>query len=488
MSSHSLLKRQLEQLGLHEDTPPANLEVWQQLLERVSRAYLAADQDRYLLERSLSVSFREMQEMHDNLQQLSATRLAEERDKLEAIITSLVDGLCTLDDSGRLLFMNARAEKLLGWKENELVGKSVLDIVEIRNRQEQPRTINKGTLQALFSSGEAYDTENGLFVRKDGITFPVAYSLNPILKDKSLSGAVLVFRDITQRKRIEAELNRYRKHLEEQVEARTAELMATNKKLHQEIIEHKQTGQKLALTRDQALAASRLKSELLARVSHELRTPLNAILGFSEMLVEGVYGEVSPEQVEILRLVVESTGDLTDLINELIAQANLEADRLKVKLSSFSPMELVMHIQGTMGPAARAKGLHLTTTIAPDMPSMVLGDLERLRQVLGHLLKNGIKFTKKGTVEVKIYRTAADQWACAVKDTGVGIPLEAQTYIFEPFLQVDGSVTREQGGVGLGLSIVKQLVELMGGEITLSSEAGQGSTFTVLLPLTPGAE
>jgi signal transduction histidine kinase len=137
---------------------------------------------------------------------------------------------------------------------------------------------------------------------------------------------------------------------------------------------------------------------------------------------------------------------------------------------------------------AQNKGLSLKTEIAPDLPPVLFGDFARIQQILVNLVSNAIKFTKEGHVQVRFYQAGETQWALEVSDSGLGIPLEAQTYIFEPFQQVDGSITREHGGSGLGLSIVKQLTTLMAGHVALKSKEGQGSMFTVFLPLHPGQE
>jgi PAS domain S-box-containing protein len=250
-----------------------------------------------------------------------------------------------------------------------------------------------------------------------------------------------------------------------------------------DITERKEAEAVVALARDQALETSRLKTELLAKVSHELRTPLGAILGFAELLEAGVYGSLSDKQQQVTIRIIDSTQYLTSLVNELLDQAQLEAGRLKLNIQSFAPADLVDDTLIRMGVLARAKGLSLTSDIAADVPPALWGDSARLQQILVNLVSNAIKFTPTGAVRMRLYCPDADHWAMQVSDTGSGIPVEAQTYIFEPFRQVDGSVTRAHAGTGLGLSIVKQLTTVMGGEITLKSEIGQGSTFTVSLPL-----
>lgn len=239
----------------------------------------------------------------------------------------------------------------------------------------------------------------------------------------------------------------------------------------------------LAQARDQALAASNLKTELLAKVSHELRTPLGAILGFTEMLESGVYGDIAPAQQPVTTEIIGSAQYLTHLVNELLDEAQLEAGKLQLKFSAFTPTALVDETLAKMNILAEAKEIRLTSSISPEVPNLIWGDPTRLQQILVNLVGNAIKFTLRGTIQVKLFCPDAAHWAIQVADTGVGIPREAQAYIFEPFRQVDGSVTRSSQGTGLGLSIVKQLTTLMGGKIMLDSVENCGSTFTVILPL-----
>ncbi|GEM_PF-850374 len=249
--------------------------------------------------------------------------------------------------------------------------------------------------------------------------------------------------------------------------------------------ERKQAEEKLIVARDQALESSRLKSELLANVSHELRTPLNAALGYAEMLHEGLYGPLTDDLNEAITKIIDNSKYLLGIVNQLLDQAKLDSGKLKPKISSFASNDLINSVKSKMNALAKAKDLALTTEISADVPVMLQGDPARLQQVLVNLVGNAIKFTEKGTVKIIFYLPDSTHWAMQVSDTGVGIPLEAQSFVFEPFRQVDGSVTREYGGTGLGLSIVKRLTHLMEGEIILQSELGQGSIFTVLLPLMP---
>lgn len=239
----------------------------------------------------------------------------------------------------------------------------------------------------------------------------------------------------------------------------------------------------LATARDQALEASRLKSEFLAIVGHELRTPLNAIMGIAELVETGIYGDVSDKQRQALQRIINGSERLTHLVNEVLDQAQLEAGTLKIAVKPFSAQTILEQIEFTMGVLAIARGLTLTTGISDDFPPVLYGDPGRINQILINLVGNALKFTEKGGVDVSLSRFDPHTWMIKVTDTGPGLSQESQEYIFEAFRQVENPLTREHGGIGLGLSITKQLAMLMGGDVLVESKVSQGSCFTVLLPL-----
>jgi signal transduction histidine kinase len=239
----------------------------------------------------------------------------------------------------------------------------------------------------------------------------------------------------------------------------------------------------------EAIEASDFKTQLIARISHELRTPLGAILGLTEMLEDPkVCGTLSSKQQQIAQKIVRNSHRLNRLVAELLDQSRFESGKLHLKVEAFSPRDVVANVAATLRPGVEGKGLVLSTEIEDGAPDTVFGDLGRVEQILHSLVDNAAKFTKVGSVDVRVYRSGDGRWAMQVADTGIGIPEAAREYIFEPFRQVDESVTREYGGIGLGLSIARQLATLMGGEILLESEVGQGSTFTVVLPVKPVEE
>ena len=250
------------------------------------------------------------------------------------------------------------------------------------------------------------------------------------------------------------------------------------------ITQLKQAQEALSLSRDQALDASRFKSQLLSRVSHELRTPLGGILGYAELLEYKAFGPLTEKQHDAVNNIVESTHYLTTIVNDLLDEAQIESKSLSLHNEYFNPVDLLEKIKSTMSTLADKKGLTFRAEIASDLPSELYGDVNRLQQVIINLAGNAIKFTKQGEVSVSIKRPAPAHWSIEVRDTGAGISHSEHESIFEPFRQVNNSITRENRGSGLGLAITRQLVELMGGQISLESEIGKGSLFTVTLPIT----
>jgi signal transduction histidine kinase len=251
-----------------------------------------------------------------------------------------------------------------------------------------------------------------------------------------------------------------------------------------DITQLRQAQESLALSRDQAMEASRFKSQLLTRVSHELRTPLGGILGYAELLQYKAFGSLSEKQHDAVNNIIESTNYLTGIVNDLLDVSQIESKSISLLNEYFKPAELLEKIKVTMSMLAGKKGLTFCAEVAPDLPIELYGDINRLQQVIVNLTGNAIKFTKTGEVSVSFKHPTPTQWSIEVRDTGVGISSSEYENIFESFRQVNNSVTNENRGSGLGLAITKQLVEIMGGQISLESEIGKGSLFTVTLPIT----
>jgi signal transduction histidine kinase len=232
---------------------------------------------------------------------------------------------------------------------------------------------------------------------------------------------------------------------------------------------------------DRLEQASRAKSEFLANMSHELRTPLNAILGFTEIVLDELYGEVPANLREPLTDIQTNGRHLLRLINDVLDLSKIEAGRLELGVGEYSVQEIVDVVHASLRSLAIEKGLGFSVWVAPDIPP-AYGDGRRITQCLMNLAGNAIKFTRQGRVEIDV--SLDDGWLTyRVTDTGIGIPKDEVEHIFDEFRQVDTTITKEYGGTGLGLSITKRLVEVHGGRIGVESELGKGSRFFFTLPL-----
>ena len=228
--------------------------------------------------------------------------------------------------------------------------------------------------------------------------------------------------------------------------------------------------------------ASRYKSDFLANMSHELRTPLNSLLILSKLLGDNPGGNLSDEQVQYARTIHSSGNDLLALINDILDLSKIEAGHLQMRPEVVAMERLVSDLRQTFDPIAGERGLKFAIDVAADCPTTITTDRQRMEQILKNLLSNAFKFTEKGQVQLTIAR-AGDGLSLAVKDTGIGISPEQHKAIFEAFRQADGAINRKYGGTGLGLSISRELARLLGGAISLESQPGEGSTFTVVMPL-----
>ena len=436
MIIHPLLRRQIRKAGLVEEGAAPDAAQWALLLERISRSYVESDQNRVTLERSLELSSTEMRKLNDDLRLAGEAQVMVERDKLKAVISAIGDGLCSLDLEGRVTNLNPAAEELLGRTMAELAGADVLAAFDLHDGAQGH--LKASDLAALIASGATLRDEDADLVCADGRRVPVSCVLSPVVERGVLAGAVFVFRDITERKRAEAELLRARREAE---------------------------------------AASVAKSEFLANMSHEIRTPMNGVLGMTEL---ALYTDLTRVQREYMLTVQASARSLLGIINDILDFSKIEAGHLTLEENDFALRECVGNTLKVLAVKAHEKGIEFAADIAQDVPDSLSGDSLRLQQILINLLGNAVRFTERGEVVLRVSAEVEGDSVLlhvAVADTGIGIPKDRQAKVFDAFVQADNTHTRKYGGTGLGLSIVSRLVKMMDGRVWLESEVGVGSTF-----------
>jgi PAS domain S-box-containing protein len=386
--------------------------------------------------------------------------------RFRTVVDHVLEGIITMDERGEIVTANPAAERLVGVGAGELLGKPVAQLVP-----EEYRPAHERGLARYLATGESHVLGKTLeltALRADGTTVPVELSISEfrVGERRFFTG---ILRDITLR--VQAERERTR-------------------------------------AREAAEAASRAKSEFLANMSHEIRTPMNGILGMTDLALAT---DLTREQREYIQMARASAESLLQVINDILDFSKIEARKLHLECLDFSLREVVGDLMKTLGLRARSRRVELAWHIPPEVPDELAGDYGRLRQVLVNLVGNALKFTEEGEVVLDVShvshplpappprpRPVADPGGeegkgngdgeqergeevllrFCVRDTGIGIPEDKQRRIFEAFTQADASTTRRYGGTGLGLAISAQLVELMGGRLTLASEAGKGSTFT----------
>jgi PAS domain S-box-containing protein len=353
------------------------------------------------------------------------------------------DAIIAIDSHGAVTFWNRAAVRVFGYREDEALGQPVHELICPPNS----RGAFDGGFPAFLATGRGpvVDTTTEIMAqRKDGECFPVELSVAAFQQDGEWH-ALASARDITERKATENRLVRYAREIE---------------------------------------AANRAKSDFLASMSHEIRTPMNGIIGMTEILLDT---PLSADQRSCAEAVRESSEALLRIVNDVLDFSKIEAGLMSLEPIPFDLQPLLEETLELVAPRAQEKGLELVLSCDPATPPGLIGDPGRIRQIVLNLLSNGIKFTESGHVLLKVVTEAARglcvDLCISVQDTGIGIPPEKLSRIFERFTQADSSTTRKYGGTGLGLSIARQLAELMGGRVWATSEPGAGSTFSVRLPL-----
>ncbi|MFZ0889933.1 MAG: PAS domain S-box protein [Candidatus Binataceae bacterium] len=426
----ALLNRSIELVALRRDGTEFPLEV--------TIAQVGSGDVRRFAARARDLSERERTEREFNdVSKRVGAGLGESEETFRKIFETAPVGIVMVSiPEGRFLSVNHQFLRLSGYRREEIAGKTMREI----GRGAEQELIEKVIADTL-ASGSVHNVEaEAAGSQGHRRSLLLSAGLSEIHGQRCIVGFV---RDITDRKRLESAL----------VEAGQA-----------------------------AMAAAQGKSELLAWMSHEIRTPMNAILGMAELLWDT---PLSREQREFVRIFRSTGSTLLNLVDGILDLSRAEAGRLSLKAAPFNLRELVESVIEILALRANRKGLRLTTEIDPCLPANLLGDALRLREVLLNLVENAIKFTETGTISIRAGIDAAspEMLHVSVADTGIGIPADKRDSIFLSFTQLEFSGRRSYGGSGLGLSIAKRLVELMGGTIRAESDLGRGSVFHFTVPL-----
>ncbi len=353
--------------------------------------------------------------------------------RYQDLVENANDIIYTLDLNGTLKSLNKAGENIFGYSRKEALGLDVARFLDAESMRLVAETLSRARL------GETLPSREWVIVAKDGRRVPLDVSLKVIEEGERPVGVQGIARDITERKRAEAAMER---------------------------------------AKEAAESSSRAKGEFVANMSHEIRTPMNGIVGMTELLLDT---EVTPEQRDYLGMVKTSADSLLTIINDILDFSKIEAGKLQLEAIDFKLRGSLEPMLKFLALRAHQKGLELNCFVHPGVPETLVGDPGRLRQILTNLLGNSMKFTEKGEVNVRIEQETIEGDTAtlhfSVQDTGIGISLEKQAAIFESFTQADGSTARRFGGTGLGLTISRRLVEMMGGQIWVESTVGQGSAF-----------
>jgi PAS domain S-box-containing protein len=393
---------------------------------------------------------------------ITEERRAKERISMLAhALMSISECVSITDLNDNILYVNDAFLRTYEYERDDLVGKSIGLVRSAKNPQDVINKIAPATLQG------GYQAEL-LNRRKDGSEFPVSVSTSILRDEKGEPIALIgVATDITERRRAQEDLKRYNEELltaKMKAEEQTRQLEIQAVELHE--------------AREEALEASRLKSEFVATMSHEIRTPLNGVIGMTGLLLDT---SLTREQRECAEIIRGSADVLLSLINEILDFSKIEAGKAQLEFLDFDLQPVVEETAELLAQKAQEKGLEIVSHVEANVPTTLQGDPGRLRQVLTNLIGNAIKFTERGEVVVRVI--VQDDMAThvalrfTITDTGIGLTEEAKRKLFQPFTQADGSTTRKYGGTGLGLAISKRLVHMMGGNIGVESILGEGSTF-----------
>jgi PAS domain S-box-containing protein len=445
---NALLEELLPVVGMSLETLQSNLATDALLAQTQAQARQLEEQTGKLTQ-SQEELLSQKEELLAQQEELTAQRerLIETEQFFRSVLELAPDGLMVTDEHGVIRLVNAQCEQLFGYSRQELVGQYVEMLVPAELRERHP------ALRAAFH-GVAASRRMGAGrelhgVRKNGSLFPVEIGLSPLpTRAGEVPQVAVSIRDVTERREQESALKAARAKAEE---------------------------------------ATAMKSMFLANMSHEIRTPMNAIIGLSHLALKTA---LTAKQRDYVSKVHNAGTSLLAIINDILDFSKIEAGKLDIETTDFLIDEVIASVVTLTAQKAHDKGLEFLADVARSIPEQLRGDPLRLAQVLTNLVNNAVKFTERGEIRLKIElleRTGVKvQLKFSVRDTGIGMTREQSARLFQPFSQADMSTTRKHGGTGLGLTISRRLVELMGGEIWLESEPGVGSTFAFTVWLEVG--
>ena len=401
--------------------------------------------------------------------QVQRVRLAEidakrERDRLNLILENVADPILVTDDRSNIILMNKEAEQLFESDDSQAWERAA---TVQANDTKFTTFISDFTISPSLARRE----QMKLHIPDTGVELPVEVVSGKILNRRGEPLAIVsVLHDLTEQvenERLYDELKTFSSQLEDRIQAATADLAEQNTRLQWQSRELEK--------------ANRLKSEFLASMSHELRTPINALIGYASLMLDRIYGDLTPRQEEGLNRIQGAAQHLLALINDILDLAKIEAGRMPLHLDDVTLGDIIKEISQQIEPLVKKRSL----TFMVEMPAkdvMLHTDRTKVKQILLNLLSNAVKFTHHGGIWVTVSKDEEDL-RFDVRDTGIGIRASDLESIWEDFRQVDQSRTREFGGTGLGLSITRKLVDALGGHVFAESVFGKGSTFTVVLPI-----
>jgi PAS domain S-box-containing protein len=406
----------------------------------------------------------QIDESHRKIRQ-AEVQASVERDRMNLIIDSVADPIIVTDAGGATSLMNAPAERLFTTSPGA-------SLVEQRRVQANDAHFSSFISGMLLGDVQRRVGELNLIDPASGAPLPVEAIAGKMLAEHGELTAVVSIlhdrREAIEKALLYEQLKQASEELEKKVQAATADIAQQNELLRRQAFELEQ--------------ASALKSQFLANMSHEFRTPLNAILGYTSMLQQGIAGELDPAVKRQLGRVASNGQHLLTIINEILDISRIEAGRMPLQISRFRIPDLVGEVLAELEPLVRRSKLAVTTAIADDL-NPIASDRQKIKQILLNLLSNAIKFTPQGSVEISAQKMPGQRAVCVtVADTGIGIAPADHARIFEDFKQLDNSPTRAYGGTGLGLSICRRLAQMIGGDISVRSQLGDGSQFTLTLP------